>query len=75
LATVVQRWHELRVLPPDLEVVQHGVQEGTAYTRFLYQQQGLLQIFEDFCLADSSECAKCNFPKMVSRIASQHQAG
>jgi hypothetical protein len=152
LATIVQRWHELRVLPPDFEVVQDwfrglshpfwdyhytlgsaisrrplhlvgesrtkeilanvicpmslssdrsdwqafkqlrselgnkhleivccrlfgGAQEGSAYTRFLYQQQGLLQIFEDFCLADASDCAKCNFPKMVSRIAELYKVG
>jgi len=29
--------------------------------RFLYQQQGLLQVFEDFCLADSTNCAGCRF--------------
>jgi hypothetical protein len=27
------------------------------HARFLYQQQGLLQIFEDFCLADTTNCA------------------
>jgi hypothetical protein len=28
------------------------------YVRFLYQQQGLLQILEDFCLADTANCAE-----------------
>lgn len=151
LATIIQHWHELRVLPPDFEVVQQwflglshpfwdyhytlrsamsqrplhligesrtkeilanvicpmsivsdqqhwqafkqlkselgnkhleivccrlfgGVQEAGTYTKFLYQQQGLLQIFEDFCLVDTTDCAKCNFPKMVSRIASLYKA-
>jgi hypothetical protein len=145
LATIVQRWHELRVLPPDFEVVQQwfrglshrfwdyhytlgsarsrnplhlvgesrtkeilanvicpmsvmsdpthwqafkqlrselgnkqleivccrlfgGVQEAGVYTKFLYQQQGLLQIFEDFCLPDTTDCANCNFPKMVTSL-------
>ena len=152
LGTIIQHWHELRVLPPDFEVVQQwfrglshvfwdyhytvgstpsrrrlhlvgesrtkeilanvicpmsimsdqqhwpafkqlrselgnkhleivccrlfgGVQDAGAHTKFLYQQQGLLQIFEDFCLADTSDCAKCNFPNMVSRIASHHETG
>lgn len=38
------------------------------YIRFLYQQQGLLQIFEDFCLADTTNCADCRFPKMIARL-------
>ena len=36
--------------------------------RFLYQQQGLLQIFEDFCLADATNCAACRFPEMVAKL-------
>lgn len=37
--------------------------------RFLYQQQGLLQIFEDFCLADTTNCAACRFPEMIAKLA------
>jgi hypothetical protein len=40
------------------------------HVRFLYQQQGLLQIFEDFCLADTTNCAGCQFPKMIARLGS-----
>jgi len=39
------------------------------HVRFLYQQQGLLQIFEDFCLADATNCASCRFPEMVAKMA------
>jgi hypothetical protein len=39
------------------------------HTHFLYQQQGLLQIFEDFYLADASNCASCKFPEMVARLS------
>jgi Protein of unknown function (DUF2851) len=39
------------------------------HLRFLYQQQGLLQIFEDFCLADSTNCASCRFPEMIAKLA------
>jgi hypothetical protein len=33
-----------------------------------YQQQGLLQIFEDFCLADTTNCVGCQFPKMIAKL-------
>lgn len=39
------------------------------HIRFLYQQQGLLQIFEDFCLADATNCAACRFPEMVAQLS------
>jgi uncharacterized protein DUF2851 len=38
------------------------------HVRFLYQQQGLLQIFEDFCMADTTNCAGCRFPEMIAKI-------
>jgi hypothetical protein len=38
------------------------------HVRFLYQQQGLLQIFEDFCLEDTTNCASCRFPEMVAKL-------
>lgn len=31
------------------------------------QQQGLIQIFQDFCLTDTSACASCQFPELVRR--------
>ena len=30
-------------------------------------QQGLLQIYEDFCLRDASDCARCPFPEQVRK--------
>jgi hypothetical protein len=39
------------------------------FTRFLYQQQGLLQIFQDFCLGNRNDCRDCRFPKLVQTIA------
>jgi len=35
------------------------------FTRSLMGQQGLLQIYEDFCLRDSSDCANCPFPEQL----------
>jgi hypothetical protein len=30
-------------------------------------QQGLLQIYEDFCLQDNSDCAHCPFPEQMQK--------
>lgn len=35
------------------------------FTRYYHQQQGLLQIYDDFCLADASDCADCPFPEQL----------
>ena len=35
------------------------------HSRRYYHQQALLQIYQDFCLADASECAACPFPEQL----------
>ena len=35
--------------------------------RTVVGQQGLLQIYEDFCLRDASDCADCPFPEQMRR--------
>jgi len=35
------------------------------FQKRLYQQQGLLQVYEDYCLADDSACAQCPFPERL----------
>ncbi|MBL9116221.1 MAG: DUF2851 family protein [Verrucomicrobiaceae bacterium] len=35
------------------------------FQRKLHQQQGLLQLYEDFCLEDDSNCADCPFPERL----------
>lgn len=35
------------------------------FTSYYYQQQGLLQIYQDFCLDDTSDCASCPFPEQL----------
>jgi hypothetical protein len=47
-------------------------ERAKSHIQFLYQQQGLLQIFEDFCLTDATNCNACRFPGMVNKIAEQH---
>jgi hypothetical protein len=40
------------------------------YAQFLKtitHQQGLLQIYEDFCLQDNSDCAQCPFPEQMQK--------
>jgi len=41
-----------------------------AWRRFLKtiaQQQGLLQIYEDFCMQDNSDCEQCPFPEQMAK--------
>lgn len=38
---------------------------STSFQRMLHQQQGLLQLYEDFCLEDDSACANCPFPERL----------
>ncbi len=33
--------------------------------KYVYQQQGLLQIYQDFCLEDDSGCSGCPFPEQL----------
>ena len=37
------------------------------FVRTLIGQQGLLQIYEDFCLRDASDCASCPLPEQLRR--------
>jgi hypothetical protein len=46
-----------------------GTDRAKEHLRFLYQQQGLLQIFEDFCLADATNCSACRFPEMIAKLS------
>ena len=32
-------------------------------------QQGLLQVYEDFCMQDETDCAACLFPRQVAQWA------
>jgi hypothetical protein len=41
--------------------------KARSFLRNAALQQGLLQIYEDFCLNDASDCAKCRFPAQLAR--------
>ncbi len=40
---------------------------GHRFAKTARQQQGLIQIFQDFCLTDTSACANCQFPELARR--------
>lgn len=43
-----------------------GQDPGAAkFQKRLFHQQGLLQIYEDYCLEDDSACAECPFPERL----------
>ena len=37
------------------------------FMKTVAHQQGLLQIYEDFCLQDNSDCAQCPFPEQMRK--------
>ncbi len=39
--------------------------QGALFQKKLHHQQGLLQVYEDFCLEDDSACADCPFPEKL----------
>jgi len=40
---------------------------AAAFMKTVANQQGLLQIYEDFCLRDNSDCAQCPFPEQMQQ--------
>lgn len=41
------------------------------FTKFAWQQQGLIQIYQDFCLNDTSDCENCPFPEQLHQWVSK----
>ena len=37
------------------------------FSKTIANQQGLLQIYEDFCMQDNSDCAQCPFPEQIKK--------
>ena len=37
------------------------------FLRSVVHQQGLIQIYEDFCMQDNSDCAQCPFPEQMTK--------
>jgi uncharacterized protein DUF2851 len=41
--------------------------QAAQFLKTVAHQQGLLQIYEDFCLQDNSDCAQCPFPEQMAK--------
>jgi hypothetical protein len=37
------------------------------FLKTVAHQQGFLQIYEDFCMQDNSDCAQCPFPEQMQK--------
>lgn len=44
-----------------------GMNVAGALLKTAARQQGLLQIYEDFCMRDNSDCMRCLFPRQISQ--------
>jgi hypothetical protein len=73
-SAAAERWTEYAKLPARLS--NRRLETGAArlfgddprrkdFLRTVAHQQALLQIFEDFCLQDDSDCASCPFPEQM----------
>ncbi|MDB6073100.1 MAG: hypothetical protein JWO89_740 [Verrucomicrobiaceae bacterium] len=69
-------WQEYRELPAllDNQKVRRSALRlfgesplARVFQRKLHHQQGLLQIYEDFCLEDDSACLECPFPERLAQ--------
>ena len=40
---------------------------GRSFARHAALQQGLLQVYEDFCMRDASDCERCRFPQQLAK--------
>jgi len=70
-----EKWEAYRALPAELSNQRTEVAAARLFAnderqagllRSAAMQQGLLQIYEDFCMQDESDCAACLFPRQVA---------
>lgn len=65
----VHGWQQMESAPNSVsELARQRVLGEIVSTAQLHEtlvQQGLLQIYKDYCLTDASACAKCPFPEMI----------
>ena len=80
IAALPARWAEYQKLPAastnrrvETALVRLFHLDGNSasrseWTKTAVHQQGILQIYEDFCLQDDSGCENCPFPERVNRF-------
>ena len=54
-----------RVATAAIRLFGHDPERAAPWLKTTAHQQGLLQIYEDFCLEDDSDCERCTFPGRV----------
>ena len=68
------RWTDFEKLPAVLDNRRAGIAalrvfggnpECATFLKTAASQQGMLQIYDDFCALDSSDCAQCRFPEQL----------
>ena len=79
IAANPQRWDAYAKLPAGssnrrvataaLRLFGYEAGRSDPWLKTAAHQQGLLQIYEDFCLEDDSNCEQCTFPERVCRFA------
>ena len=71
-----ERWKDYEKLPASLVSRRAKIaatrlmgnsSDAKAILKTAVNQQGLLQIYEDFCMQDNSDCAHCLFPKQIAQ--------
>jgi hypothetical protein len=71
-----EKWEEYRTLAAELSNRRVEVAAARLFATDARQaellkstamQQGLLQVYEDFCMQDDSDCAACLFPRQVAQ--------
>jgi hypothetical protein len=68
-------WEEFTRLPAKLDnqkvrraslrLFGEDTERSAPYQKCLFHQQGLLQVYEDYCLEDDSACSECPFPEKL----------
>ncbi len=49
-----------------------SLEKAKPYLKFAWQHQAILQIYQDFCLQDLSDCQDCPFPSQLSQYKATH---
>lgn len=44
-----------------------SLEQAKPHLKFAWQQQALLQVYQDFCLEDLSDCEDCPFPEQLAK--------
>jgi hypothetical protein len=75
VAERAELWGEFKDLPAmldnqkvrraSLRLFGEAFPRARQFQKRLFQQQGLLQIYEDYCLEDDSSCSECPFPEKL----------